>query len=193
VAVDEKTLRETRTELAGGMADMYRQFGKLPDVRAIETLIDPVLNKVDQSSDPPAFKPEPKPTTRSVNGGEWYGEAGHSARVPEAQAGERVRLESKVLGDYALRGNRAVPLNGAPSRAPKRSKQEEFLRWVTRQLMHHPDFKRRFQEVTFSNLQGDAREKAYRKIYADAFRLFGDARAVWAGKPTDAKIIVGGK
>jgi hypothetical protein len=197
VGVDEKTLRSTRNELLEGVAELHRGQGQIPNTRGIEAFVDPIINKVDKASGE-RLAPAPKLKNRRVNQGEWYGEADHSPMVGRggiapAQAGETVRLESKWLGEYAVVGDKVKPLNGAPDGKRQMSAGESFTRWVVGQLMHHPDFKRRLQQVTFSDLQGDAREKAFRRILADAYRLFGDARAVWAGKPADAKIIVGGK
>jgi hypothetical protein len=214
VGVDEKTLRATRTELLEGVADLHRGQGQIPNTRAMERFIDPILNKVDQSSDEkrPA-PPVPKPKNRIAKSGDWYGEAEHSPRVgkgriADALPGETVKLTSQYVGDYAVKGQKVIPLNGAPDGKRREVDEAAFTRWLFGSLMHHPDFKARITAVTFSDLAQCAgttrcspwaggccaRSKALRKIADDAFRLFGDAKAVWQGAPSQpAKIIVGGK
>jgi hypothetical protein len=199
---DKGTLRETRDDLAVGIAELHRKAGQIPKTREIENFLAPILAKVDQTSDQPLKAPPPpkQPRNRSARAGDWYGEEDHSpqigvegkSRVAAPLPGETMRLESKVLGNYAIDGATVKPLDGAPTGARKMTKREEFARWLVSQLMGHPDFKRRFQAVTFGNLQGAAREKAYRRIFADAYRLFGDPGATYHNAP-EKKIIVGGK
>jgi hypothetical protein len=47
--------------------------------RKIEALSDPVLNKVDQTSEPRRTPSAPPAQSRTVRGSDWYGQDGHSA------------------------------------------------------------------------------------------------------------------
>jgi hypothetical protein len=195
VSIDEDTLRETKSFLIGGITELQKQSGKLPDVRKAEEMIDPVLRKVDEDSEAERHKPQPKPTEREFREGEWYGEEGHSpqigvagkSRIAGAAPGEKLKVSSRVLGQYDISGKHAVPLNGAPDGKRQMDARETVVRDLVRELYTLPEWKKRFREITYSNMSPVEREKAYRKILADAVRLFG------APKPTairEKKIIV---
>ena len=199
MTIDEKTLRETRDDLVQRVTDQQRLAGGMPDVRRAETFIDPILNKVDRSSDERHRAPSaPKPKSRTMRAGEWYGEAEHSPRPGTAQSriaaplpGETMRLTTSVLGDYSSGPSGIAPVGSgplAPVGAPKQSPVEKLLRDSIKQLWRHPDFKVRLQKVALSNLDERQKDKAYGAILNDAFRLFGDPR-----KPDGKKIVVGGR
>ncbi len=197
--IDEKTLRETRGELVAGVTDLQRRGGRLPDVRQAEELVDPILAKVvvdrDREEGPPHIRTA---ENREAGEGEWYGEPGHSprpgvagqSRIAPARPGDKLSVTASYLGEYRVEGDHIVPVGNAPAGPPPMPMRERVLRELVRELWDLPDWRERLQKVTMSNLTGDAREKAFRKILEDAVRLFGPPIPIAAKRERDKKLII---
>ena len=195
-------LRDVKEQVVGGLADLERSAGRIPDIKKHEDLVVPILEKVDRDMDAERHKPAPKPKEKGP--GDWYGEPGHSpqvaaegtfvdamgvtrakSRVAPAGKGEKLQVTNQVIGEYAIGKKHATPLNGAPSgvKTAAETVVAEKYRMLARRLVadlpgtktpEFPEFKRRLEAVVMSNLEGDARFKALVVICDEAERILGD-------------------
>ena len=113
-----------------------------------------------------------------------------AGRIAPPGRGETLGVHAKPLGQYAYgaKGVPVRPLDGAPSGQRAMSLEESLFRDAVAQLWTLPDWKARLTAVTFSNGDPNERARAYRKILADAVRVFGELRPV----APDRKITVNG-
>jgi hypothetical protein len=185
-SISEKVLRDTKAELVGGLLDEQRKSGQLPEAAPMERFVDDQLAVVVSTHDARLREAEAKriaaeaaPVTEreetTKGPGEWYGEAEHSPKIPEALAGETVTAFSR-------------PLRNSDLVAPQQSPAEVMLRGMVRRAMTHPDWKRRLEAVLMSTETDSNKLRAYNAILKDCIRLYGDPR-----KKRAPKIMVGHK
>ncbi len=190
-AIEESDLRAGKERGAEALADLARQSGQLPDARKIEDFMTPIMQKI--THDEHTVKPAPKPTDKQITQDEWYGEAGHSplvgrGRIAPSRQGESLKVTSKVLGEYTWN---AQPLNGAPTgQQQPASRFEAMVRFMVKELCTLPEWRMQFEAIALGNMNPQEREKAYRKLLANAVRLFG---APMPSSMREAKIISVGK
>jgi len=127
-------LKEVRDSLVGDIVEQGRQLGAaVPDIRKAEKFIDPIMRRVEHEVNREADAiPAPAPVVdKTVKGGEWYGEAEHSKKVPEG-----AELRSKTLGEYTVGKDGIKPKNGAPM-----PKGASVLALIVQKMLSHPHWR----------------------------------------------------
>ena len=181
-------LKEVRDSLVGDVVEQGRLLGApIPDIRKAEKFIDPIMRRVEHDVNREADAiPTPAPVVeKTVQGGEWYGEAEHSAKVPEG-----AELRSEKLGEYVVGKDGIKPKNGAPM-----PKSANFLELVIHKMMSHPSWRdpllaaRKICDRHMSAMPGctlcERRETRFLEIVEKARTKFNKQR--------ERRLIVGGK
>lgn len=183
MAADEKTLRQTKDNLVGAITGQAKQFGLMPDVEAAEKFLDPILRKVE--ADAAAPKPAKRPVPERPEDSQWYGEPGHSPKVP---IGTTIVHESLGTFDWNLQTNNvSVPSHILP-REPRLSPSMRAARDILRVMRNMPEWRAAIEKVALSSAPPAQKERTYRDILNRFRRFHGDPR-----KGIDPKIVVGGK
>lgn len=181
-------LKEVRDSLVADIVEQGRALGApVPDVRKAEQFIDPIMRRVeaDVVREADAIQPIPQPVEKTRKGGDWYGEAEHSKKVPE---GAEVR--AKELGTYKVGKDGIKPINGAPM--PEKA---SMLSLVIKKLLSHPDWK---PAIMAANAICDRHLSAMpgcvlcERRESKLLEIFGKAKSTF-NKQRERRLIVGGK
>lgn len=165
--VSEERWRAIKDELVQRVTDQQRVFGELPSARRTESLVEPILRKVEvKRSQARIVKPKPRKQPAALEG------RGIDARG--------LKVEVKPIDQKGL------------DRMRRKHKPAEWrkIRDRIRELLRYPEWRAKISDTIFGKTAPDMtraqRIEAWLKIYEDSCKVFGDPL-----KPREAKIIVG--
>lgn len=168
MGADEKTLREAKDAMVGGLASLP---GRTVSMDAIETIVEPILHKMERAEETPdvreGFKQNPIEEDDDLQLERFKKDSAGNARAFAREATAQEIAQAK---------KRRNPLD-------IRVQVQDAIR----ELMTLPEWKARLYKIASSNMSRDEKGKAYEKVLADAVRVFGDIAPIEKEK----KIIVG--
>ena len=193
-SLDEATGRDVKGYLTERLCDEQRRAGRVASVAETEPLVNGAIAEISRRRDDDvAAVAKPPVHDRELAEGEWYGEAGHSPRVPEAVAGEKVSAFTRVIGDAEISrdGKTARWVSGTvpedPNvRAMRRLPRADQVRAAIAQVLLRsgdPEWLARFTKAMHSPCPA----AEYERVIEDAIRKYGDPRI-----PKPKRIQVGG-
>lgn len=194
----EKTLRQVKGDLTerfahqqqiGGVSVPADQDHKalhgsvVPDVRAIDDYLDPILRKVDAEEEQAKATPVQDDVTEAVD---------YVEERTDKQTGDKykVAVEHKGFYDWNLKTNGFVASPGSfiPPAKKKESVETIAARHRIRFLKALPEWNKKFVDEFFTAQTPESKEMKLREILDSSNRLFGDWR-----HPRNAVVSVFGK
>lgn len=188
--LDAETLRDTRDDLLQRVTDHTRQTGHVPDVRAAEQLIDPILRKVevDHVSD------RQRDLVRAEAGLRSDGRASDGTLTAAGR-----RRGPKPLAQVG--GIKSSVVAGQEPDLAQEHARIRLIRMMAKELLGIPEWKDRLKKVGRMCGRHDGviipavqtcfdcsrRERALRQVIARAVKEFGHPQ-----KPRENKLIVSG-
>ena len=171
--LDEATLRETVDDLLARVTHQQRIEGRLPDVRAAEDFIHPIVAKVAASHEDERrhdLVRKEAPARQE----EILTERRQARKLPDGW-----RLDERALGeiDWNLGTNQFTGPAATRRRRRREGPAVKATRLRFRFLAGLPEWRDRIM-TAYGELLPAQREQVFRKILTDSVKIFGDPRVV---------------
>jgi hypothetical protein len=179
-ALTEQDLRETKSNLLGAVNKQIVDWGGIPDTRAAEDFVLPILGKVEYTHEDDRRRdlvaPDRQDAYRDIRDERMQRrEQQHNERL--RGLGIKTTFINEDMGDVHVDWDRNVASTTVELARPgiegpaTRATRKRF-----RELAKLPEWKRRILDVFNAPLTASQREAAYKRILKDSVKLFGDPR-----------------
>lgn len=181
-ALSEADLRAAKDRLLSAVNKQIEDWGSVPDTRAAEDFVLPILSKVEQRHDEDRLADQMAPSHeeayRDLRQERFHARIRqHEERARQMGVGLKTTFVNEDVGDVHVDWDRGVGTTTVELAKPGvegpaiRATRKRF-----RELSKIPEWKRRILDVFNAPLTHEQRELAYKRILKDSVKVFGDPR-----------------